>query len=330
MGAAKRACARATVARAAFGILLLACGCLQLETHVRLNPDGSGTVTERLWYSARLLDLASKEGKGLEIASLLTKEAAVERMKHMGKGVELVSHSVRDVGGGRESVVVFKAADLGEFQYVSPFLTNAGYPHRVRFHVGPVLADRYTGEHAGQMCVYAAAQVIPQSKPVPRPDPKAPPPRGPTPGELQAFRELAPVFRDMMKDFSVRLSFECYAPIRVREGYRDSRAGTRTTDLLYFSDKQMDKYGYAFLENEELMVRLLRWDLGSGTVSDHLKGWTEDPLLPVLRGSCAVWFQPSEALFKKHLEGKTLTFTPPGRTVTRVASFDLDGYKEPK
>ena len=47
-------------------ILVLAAagaGCLQIETRVKLNPDGSATVTERVLFTRRLLDLSNKEGR---------------------------------------------------------------------------------------------------------------------------------------------------------------------------------------------------------------------------------------------------------------------------
>ncbi len=103
------------------GLSLALAACMQLDTHVKLHEDGSATVTEKLRFSRRLLDLSGKEGSEQDLAGLLAKEAALERVKGMGKGAVLVSHEVKDVeGGAREAVAVYKIDDLNELIYVSP------------------------------------------------------------------------------------------------------------------------------------------------------------------------------------------------------------------
>ena len=54
-------------------------GCVQLDTVIRLHEDGSATVTERLGFSRRLLDMAKDEKRSSALERFLTKEAAVER-----------------------------------------------------------------------------------------------------------------------------------------------------------------------------------------------------------------------------------------------------------
>src|SRR5262245_19138608 len=109
-----------------FSVLLS--GCFELETRIRLNPDGSATVTERLNLSERLLDLGDAPGTNQSVAQLLTKEAVEARMKHMGKGIRLASHETRDGShGSRESIAVFEIADANEFCYASPFLAYTDY-----------------------------------------------------------------------------------------------------------------------------------------------------------------------------------------------------------
>src|SRR5204862_4295838 len=94
----------------------------------KLNEDGSATVTEKLRFSRRLLDLSGPEGSEKDIASLLKKEAAQERAKHLGKSAVLVSHELKDVeGGARESIAVYKLDDLNELHYVSPFAAYKDY-----------------------------------------------------------------------------------------------------------------------------------------------------------------------------------------------------------
>ncbi|MFO7898187.1 MAG: hypothetical protein R6V58_03900 [Planctomycetota bacterium] len=131
-------------------------GCLQIDTHIKLYEDGSATVTEKLRFSKRLLDLEAKQAADLRLSSLLTRKAALDRMKHMGKGIELVSHKIHDVEkGARESLAVFRIADLNDFRYVSPFLAYVDYPKNnvIRAKLYPLYkSENYVGV-AGQMAV---------------------------------------------------------------------------------------------------------------------------------------------------------------------------------
>jgi hypothetical protein len=101
-------------------------------------------------------------------------------------------------------------------------------------------------------------------------------------------------------------------------GYRGKLAGTKTVDLIDFSDQNLDNYGYSFLDNEEIMVDLLRWGLGSKNVAEHVKGAPNNPTLPLfhpwgsrfapyVRGD-GIYIRPSRELFNRHFEGKTLDF----------------------
>ncbi len=127
----------------------------------------------------------------------------------------------------------------------------------------------------------------------------------------------------MLGDFQVRVTFETYCPIDNYAGlaHRDASSRVKHTDLIHFSGKRhTDKYGYRFIENEEIMVDLLRRHLGGEPRdpasygpfwSDHLKGMQADPSLPLIhqgeRG--AINIRASVPLFKRYLEGKTLDWT---------------------
>ena len=66
-------------------LLLLAAGCLQIETHMKLHEDGSATITERLQFSKNLLDLSAKDGPAKGIAALFTRDAASGKKKDQDK-----------------------------------------------------------------------------------------------------------------------------------------------------------------------------------------------------------------------------------------------------
>jgi len=311
-------------------VLALAPGCLQIETRVKLHEDGSATITERLQFSKRLLDLASKGGTGADIASLLTKEAALKRVKQMGKGVTLVRHQVRDAEkGARESITVLTIPDVRNFRYVCPYLATYDYPKHTVMKCGmiPIYADTWWGRRAGEMAV----TFTPTSKGRPPRRPKNwKPPKGPSPRDLQVLRDLRPVFRDLMRDFRLRLVFESYAPLRFRQyyRYRGSRAATREYDLIDFSDTDLDKYGYEFLANEEIMLELLRLKTGGANVVDHVKGHAGNLTLPVFHpgGIPEIYFRPSRVFFDRYFQGKTLQHDK-RRGGKQPATWNRIGYK---
>ena len=294
-------------------LLLLAsavsAGCLQIETRVRLHEDGSATITERLQLSQRLLEM-SREGKSpIDVTSYLAKEAALERMKHMGKGVEFVRHEARDAEqGAKESVSVYRIAHINDFRYMSPYLATLKYPkhNAVKFTMFPIYESTWYGRIAGQMGV----TVKPVSTERRRKDEGLPP--EPTPLERQTIRELRLAFGDMMQDLHVRLTFESYGSLRFRQYYRfrGGRGGTKEYDLIDFSGKDLDKYGYRFLLNEEIMVELLEGKVGGANVKEHVAGHAENLTVPVYHpgGTPEIYFRPSRFLFDKHFKGKTLKF----------------------
>ncbi len=318
-------------------------GCLQLHLRVRLNTDGSATVYENVRFSRRLLDLGGKQDTELKIAPLLEKAAVGERMKHMGKGIKLLSHKVVEVEkGARESQSVFQIADVRELKYVSPFMAYADYKANnvLQVRMAPLYkSNNYVGV-AGQMGVGFRLLKRPQNHP--RRDEKAPKPKGPPPRQQQILRDLKPVFRDMLAEFKLRLTFECYAPISATGfGWRDRRAGTNIVDLINVTDHDLDLYGDAFFANEEIMLDLLRGDLGSANIVNTVQHFRDNKTVPLFLpfGSANRWwhpndgifFRPSRQLFDKYFKGKKIDFDrwrSTGKNI-RPANFKEVGF-DPK
>ncbi len=321
---------------------LLSGGCLQLETRIKVEEDGTATVTERLRFSRRVLDLAG-DGRG-ELVALLGKDAALRRMGQMGEGVSLVSHRVHEAeGASQESLTVFKVKDLNGFKYVTPWPAYRDFPENntVTFRMQPYYKScPYARPRAGTMGI---SWHYPKGKP-PKGEPKPPkdakPPKGPSPLELQVHRELGPVFRDMLKDFQVRLTIESYAPVSSGLGVRGHRAAAREVDLISFTDRDLDRWGGLFLANEEIMLDLVRWQLGGDDVVKHVRGYHANLTLPVFfpagskhmwwSGGTDVWFKPSRPLFDRYFAGKKLDYSqwqasPPSKHVP--ATFEKIGWK---
>lgn len=319
-------------------------GCFELETRVRLNPDGSATVTERLSLSQRLLDLGNVPGSDTPVAQLLTREAVEARLKHLGKGVWLAEHRVQDgPHGSRESICVFEVSDINDFRYASPLLSYTDYSDNnlIRIEMVPLLKSRNYAGTAGEMAL--AFRPVSRPKSEVKPKEGEPPPAEPSPLELQALRDLQPVVRTILKDFKLRLTFDCYAPISVTGfGWRDRKAGTNVIDVLAVTDRDLDKWGVKILENEEIMLDLLRGRFGSLNIVETVKDFQDNPTVPVFlpwgsahapwRQSDEICFKSSRELFDRHFQGKMLDFDrwqSTGKNI-RPARFDEVGWTPPR
>lgn len=335
-------------------------GCMQLETHIRLNEDGSGVVTERLGFSQRLLEMAKAENPQSGLEPLLARSAAEKRAGRMGKGVAVVRHEVRDGPAGmRESITVYKVADLNGYAYLSPFVGLRGYKAvGLRFSFRPNLKYHrwnFFTAPPGYMVLHFRPEPYPATKPVGKGKKgKNNKPARSTPLDMQAYRELVPVFAGMLDDFQARVTFESYCPIIGGQGLamRGVNARSPRVDLINVSGKEnKDRYGYRFIQNEEIMVEMMTGRLDgrfwSGTLYKNL-GWAWDrrPLASHMRGNSTlplvsqrngaeICFPPSRALYRKYVEGKTLDWTNTlNNTIKargkRPAEFKLVGWKPKK
>lgn len=322
-------------------VATLLCGCVEIDTVVKLRPDGGAVVTERLAFSQGLLDLDDKApAGGKRLKDLLTREAALERMKHMGKGIRLVSHKVEEgPNASQQSVTVFEIDDIAELCYASPLLAYADYSKNniVKVHFEPVYIGTWWGRRAGDIAVAFRPLTTPERQPQVSEDQPLPP--GPSPRQLQVLRDLGPVFRDIAKDVKFKLTFESYGPLRGSGiGHRGSRAGAIRADLIDFSADDLDRYGGLLLENEEVMLDLLQKDLGSQDVVDHVQGFVNNLTLAVFLPAGSpyaggfrdeIYVRPSPELFKRHFQGKDITFYyEKGPQRTRPATFAEIGQKE--
>lgn len=295
------------------GFLALACGCLQVETHIVLHPDGSGTITERLNFSRKLLDLADNAEADLKLEPLLSKEGALERMKQMGKDIRLVSHETRDgAQASRESVAVYQIPNLADFTYVSPFVARDAQTKtpRLKTVIQPFMGNLASWTPAGRVCVDFQPQYVGKSIASTNL-----PSRSPL--SSQAYRDLRPIFQELMEGLEIKVDFETYAPIEEAFyggiGWRDANVRTRRVDLIDFSaSRDLDAYGYPLMDNEEVMVDLLRGDLNSPWVADTVRDWSKNRTLSALHAGGGIFFRPSKEYFQKFFEGKTLQYPQRG------------------
>jgi hypothetical protein len=324
-------------------LTLCTAGCFELETTIKMRRDGGATITERVRFSQRLLDFDVNQDGTIKLADLLTKQAVLDRMKHMGKDIQLKSHEIKDVeNGAKESVAVFEIDDISELRYASPFLAYLDYAENniVKFNMEPVLVSNSSGLwRAGTISVWL--QPLSQPKRDFPPKEGDPPRKEPSPLELQKIRQVQPIFKDMMKGMKVKLTFESYAPLRqVNFGYRGRRSGDYHCDVINFSADNFDKYGINILDNEEVLLELLRGETGGKNIIEHVAGFANNRTVPVFLGYGSrhgnvrggrISFPPSQTLFDRHFDGKMLTFVfEKGPKRTRPASFEEVGEREKK
>lgn len=319
-------------------------GCMQVDTVVSLHEDGSATITEKVRFSRKLLDLSGAPGSDMDIAGLLSKDVATTRSKTFGKGCTLVSYDIADTeGGSKQAVAVYKIEDFTELRYVSPFLAFKDYEQNntVKFVINPKLQwNSSLLWQAGEVGVELHLLKPPVGYPRLELKPGEKPPPGPAPKSLQLARDLEPMFQDMLKDFKLKLTFECYDKLRSLYGIRGAGAGAKSIDFINITDKDLDRYGNKFFENEEIMLEIVQGKFNEDNIAANVREWPNNLTVPVFlnwgtgskeapwRSGGEVLFRPSQALFKKYFEGKTLEMYINRQVVKKTVTFDEIGFKD--
>lgn len=96
--------------------------CLQNETTVTLNKDGSGTVVEETYLGAKMLEMMTQfaqPGQPDPVAEMFSEEKAKAKTARMGEGVEYVKTEMIDKDGKKGARIHYKFADINKLK-VSP------------------------------------------------------------------------------------------------------------------------------------------------------------------------------------------------------------------
>ncbi|MCX7803964.1 MAG: hypothetical protein N3A38_02130 [Planctomycetota bacterium] len=273
----------------------MCCGCMQIEIRVTLHDrDGGATVTERLTVSRELLDLDRRSPADALISRHLTREAALERLKQMGKGIELVEHRATDKpDGSRESLAVYRIPVVEDLRIINPLMGGCPPDAHLRFEFQP---NKKTKDWEREI-VTVVPKLIKET-------------RGPeagvadTPLDIQAYRDLIPIFADMMKDLKVAVIFE--TPTSASGAVRGSGRETKAVELLSFSGRDLDAGSRLFLENEEIAISLLRGMPHADNIVEHTRTFAHNPKVPVLRYGrwfdAGFWIVPTEHMREKYFK----------------------------
>jgi len=108
----------------AFGIVAVLAlpGCLQNETTITLNKDGSGTVVEETFIGAEMMAMMAQfaqPGAPDPVAEMFSEEKAKGKVAKMGGGVEYVKTEMIEKDGKKGARVHYKFADINKLS-VSP------------------------------------------------------------------------------------------------------------------------------------------------------------------------------------------------------------------
>lgn len=98
-------------------ISVISTGCLELNTIVKVNKDGSGTVEETLLFSSEVVQMIkqfaeSMPDSGSEKFSLMDEKQIRESAMKMGEGVKFVSAKPLKKGGREGYVATFSFKDI--------------------------------------------------------------------------------------------------------------------------------------------------------------------------------------------------------------------------
>ena len=279
--------------------MLLACGCVQVDLKVTLHPnDGGATVTETVRASRMAIEACKSEQERGELLSHLKRAGAESRMKDMGEGLTLASHQMRKLpGGGRESVAVYKIAELNKLRIPNPSVDLWPMAKQVSFSTYRAKARHREVPHVA-LRVDTDVEDVRYKGDLTK--------KAKTPRDRQGLRELQPIVLDMLEDFQLSLRVEVptyFTGGRVR-GLTES---PKTATLFSVSGKNGDRRGHGFFANEEIMVGLLEMDRESGAVIHNSKGaWKSNYGVPVLRDNRfrGFTFYPTKYYADKHLGGR--------------------------
>jgi hypothetical protein len=308
----------------AFCVAILLPGCMQVTVHVKLNEDGSATVTEKIAFTEQLLDLAASDPAAANFSKSLSKEAALERLKMMGEGAQLASHTLGEtiVRGTlfKESITVYTLPNIANLRLV-PFFRDMSAASKdpkscLKFILEPVY-DGEQGKIPGMMLLKWQWSDGGNS-------PTSPPRPSLTPKQKQDLRTLLPLYRELLKDACFKLEVESYNTLFVfKHGLwmryvtdRRTRAPSPVFELFNFSGDNENLFHEALRSDEEAMIAILRCDWEGPAIFPLFYDRTRDnpfrinERLPLCYKSIGetpytgLMFNPSPFHYKKHFEGR--------------------------
>ncbi len=279
--------------------VLFSSGCVHVDVTIALHEkDPGATITERIRLTRKLRELCPSAEEKQKIEAHLTRDAALERLKSMGKGMTLTSHKVYELpDGSRESLSVYSIPNASDVRFPNPY-PGSSPAGLYTINLSPSVGR--TGKEFGQMALVVTSADRKKHSMGSGVVKKAP-----TPLARQRYRLLKPVMADLLSDLNI--AFRVTVPTRFTGGrIRGIRGGVKQMTLVSISGKNLDRSGRAFFDNEEVMISLLQMDLRAGVVFGN-SGGSRSPRLRSGRGYHANYFRfiPTEYYKNKYFTEKT-------------------------
>lgn len=319
------------------GLIFICCGCMEIETKIILQLDGSAVVKETIKLHKELLDFVDESGKPI-MATFLEKPACESRAKLFGEGATLVNHSIKNLNDGVRCLEAeYKIGDINNLNIVNPYLSFTNYKDMgvAKFKLYPKMKSGPNDGTAGQMCLEIITEKKGEyQKRIEKGEERIKPP---IPSVLQKYRDLQPVFRDLLKDFKLSVTFQCYSAVNLFTGYRDRTSNPRSCEIFSFSGKQFDNTGGLLIDNDEIMQELLRLKFWDYNFSNAYRDFANNATVPVIsalgspyasyhmNASLRIFFKPSKVMFDKHFAGKKIDYDVWQSTGKNI--FDADFNK---
>ncbi len=101
----------------ALSLSLFASSCLQTETTVNLNKDGSGTIVEQTTLGAQMIEMMgqfAQPGQPDPLLEMFSEEKSKAKAPKMGEGVEFVQTEIINAEGKKGARVHYKFADINK------------------------------------------------------------------------------------------------------------------------------------------------------------------------------------------------------------------------
>lgn len=312
-------------------------GCMEIENRIIIQMDGSAVIKESIKIHRELLDFNDESGKPIMMV-YLEKTACENRAKAFGIGAVLKSHAIKNLNNGVKLLEAeYFIPDINNLNLINPFISYGNFKDMglAKF----VLRPKYTvnpSDHpygvSGQMSVLIVSEkkgIVPSDT------------TRPSPLVLQQFRDLQPIFKDLLKEFKISVIFESYAPIVTSYGYRNKQSAPRSCEIFSFSGADYDRSGGLILDNDEIMQELLRQSFWEENIVNTTKDFANNLSVPIICtdgpfvdyriakiASRGISFKPSRQMFDKYFEGKNID-TYSVRTPFK-AEFDKIGFDPAK
>ena len=195
-------------------VLVTACltGCIEFHQEIHVNHDGSGRIVERISVKRRGYDMMkgfeARTGKTVKEPVLLSDEFFQKRSRSMGE-VTVKSRKEKTLPDGTKHIeVVYTFSNINKIhvwsvptlRYMSPQGKEPGLDGMVKFDFQKGPRDSWGRRYREELYVPTLLRVRQLRGLTPL-----------SPAEEQKFKEIVPIFQDMLKDF--RASITIIPPI---------------------------------------------------------------------------------------------------------------------